>query len=135
MATIQWSDDLSVHIPSIDRQHQTLIKLINKLDEAIRNDNGKMVLKVILTELTRYTQVHFIYEEALFDMHGYTESENHKKAHEKLFERVEYFNKELNKHHDDIYDELLAFLNDWLYSHILKQDMAYSKHLVDHGAE
>lgn len=135
MTTIQWSDDLSVHIPSIDRQHQTLIKLINKLDDAIKAGNGEMVLKYILTELTRYTQVHFIYEEALFDMHGYPESANHKMAHEKLFEKVEYFNKQLATNDEAIYDELLTFLNDWLYSHILKQDMAYSGHLVQHGAE
>ena len=135
MASIQWTDELSVKIPSIDNQHKTLVGLINKLDDAVNNGNSKEVLKVIIKELVRYTQAHFIYEEALFNMHGYPESDNHQIAHKKLFEKVEMFKKAVDEDQEDIYNELLDFLNNWLYRHILKEDMAYSSHLVSKGAE
>jgi hemerythrin-like metal-binding protein len=134
MTAIQWSDELSVNIPSIDNQHKTLIKLINRLDDAINAGNTRHVLQVVLGELTRYTEAHFIYEEALFDMYGYPGSPGHKKAHKKLFEKVEQFKQALARD-EDIYQELAGFLNEWLYHHILREDMAYAQHLLNKGAE
>lgn len=134
MTAIQWSDDLSVNIPSIDKQHQTLIKLINKLDEAINSGNTRHVLQVVMGELTRYAEAHFIYEEALFDLYKYPGSDKHKNIHRKLFDRVAHFKQALDRE-EDIYKELIEFLNEWLYHHILREDMAYSDFLVKHGAE
>ncbi len=135
MPGITWSEDLSVKIPSIDKQHQVLIKLINKLETAMTEGKASAVLGKIIKELVQYTHAHFIYEEALFTSHGYPESDNHKQAHKNLFAKVERFNEAVDSGDDKIYDELLSFLNHWLYHHILKEDMAYSKHLVDRGAE
>ncbi len=135
MPGIVWSDDLSVKIPSIDKQHQVLIKLINKLENAIAEGKAGAVLKKIIKELVQYTHAHFIYEEALFTSHGYPDSDEHKQTHKNLFAKVEHFNQTVESGENEIYDELLTFLNHWLYHHILKEDMAYSKHLVDRGAE
>jgi len=134
MTAIQWSDELSVKIPSIDNQHKTLVKLINKLDMAIEAGNTRQLLLVVLGELTRYTQAHFIYEEALFTLYHYPDSNSHKLSHEKLFNKVEEFKQALDRN-EDIYTQLVAFLNDWLYHHILLEDMAYSVHLLQQGAE
>ena len=135
MAAIEWTDELSVKIPSIDKQHQVLIGIINKLDDAVNQNKGKQILKVILKELVRYTQAHFIYEEAMFTYRGYPDSDSHKVAHVKLFEKVEQFNKAVEEGNENVYNELLEFLNQWLFHHILKEDMAYSSYLVAHGAE
>jgi hemerythrin-like metal-binding protein len=134
MTAIQWSDELSVHIPSIDNQHKTLVKLINKLDDGINAGNTRQVLKVVLGELTRYAEAHFIYEEALFTTYHYPDSDKHKIAHKKLFDKIKQFNQAL-ENGEDIYPQLIAFLNDWLYQHILREDMAYSDHLLRRGAE
>jgi len=134
MTVIQWSDELSVKIPSIDNQHKTLVKLINKLDAAIEAGNARQVLQVVLGELTRYAQAHFIYEEALFTLYHYPDSANHILSHEKLFEKVEQFKQALEDN-EDIYAQLVAFLNDWLAHHILQEDMAYSVYLLQRGAE
>jgi len=135
VASIEWTEDLSVKIPSIDNQHKVLIKLINKFDESRTQGNANMVLKSILKELVRYTQAHFLYEEALFTNFGYSESDNHKIAHVKLFEKVAQFDKAELAEDEELYSEISEFLNNWLYHHILKEDMAYSKHLVAQGAQ
>jgi len=135
MASIEWTEDLSVKIPSIDKQHKVLIGLINKFDDAKSSGHANMVMKSILKELVRYTQAHFMYEEALFTLYGYPESDSHKVAHVKLFEKVEKFNKAELDGDESVYNEISEFLNSWLYHHILKEDMAYSSHLVKKGAE
>lgn len=135
MASIEWTEDLSVKIPSIDKQHKVLIGLINKFDTAKATGSANMVLKGIMKELVRYTQAHFLYEEALFTSHGYPESDHHKKAHVKLFDKVEKFNQAELDGNEDIYTEISDFLNSWLYHHILKEDMAYSRYLVEQGAQ
>jgi len=135
MASIEWTEDLSVKIPSIDKQHKVLIGLINKFDDAKSSGHANMVMKSILKELVRYTQAHFMYEEALFTSYGYPESDSHKVAHVKLFEKVEKFNKAELDGDESVYNEISEFLNSWLYHHILKEDMAYSSHLVKKGAE
>ena len=134
MTAIQWTDELSVKIPSIDNQHKRLIQLINQLDESIEQGNANMVVNTTINELVRYTEAHFIYEEALFSIHGYSEAENHKKVHQNLFSKVEYFKKKIKENDPEVYSELLEFLNHWLYHHILKEDMGYSAHLVESGA-
>ena len=135
MALIEWTEEMSVKIPSIDKQHKVLIGLINKLDDAVKQNKGNQVLDGIIKELVRYTQAHFIYEEAMFTANGYPQSDSHKKAHGKLFQKVEKFKNVANEGRPEIYDELLEFLNYWLYHHILKEDMAYSQHLVEKGVE
>jgi len=63
MALISWNDNLSVHVGEIDRQHQQLIKMINDLDDAMKQGKGKEVLGKIVKGLSDYTAYHFSTEE------------------------------------------------------------------------
>ncbi|MCB1809729.1 MAG: bacteriohemerythrin, partial [Candidatus Competibacteraceae bacterium] len=66
MAFMAWTEELSVKIPSIDRQHRTLIGYINKLDDALGRGHAEQLIEMILNGLVRYTSAHFMYEEMLF---------------------------------------------------------------------
>lgn len=135
MPFIEWSNRLSVNIPSIDRQHKVLIGHINKLEEAMAKGNAALVLEFILNGLATYTQVHFIYEEMLFDVYTYPETSNHNMAHEKLLKRVGEYKTRFESGDTGIGPELLDFLKAWLNKHILKEDMAYSDYLVAKGVK
>ena len=37
MALINWDDSFSVNVAEIDQQHQTLVSMINDLNESIRS--------------------------------------------------------------------------------------------------
>jgi hemerythrin len=44
MALIQWNDSLSVNVVEIDKQHQKLVRMINELNDAMRQGKGKEAL-------------------------------------------------------------------------------------------
>lgn len=59
MALVDWSDELSVCIPEVDAEHQTLVAILNALDEAMRSGKGTRIMGQILARLLDYTETHF----------------------------------------------------------------------------
>ncbi len=135
MPFIEWNERWAVNIPSIDRQHKTLISYINKLERAVAAGKADAQLAFVLNGLTSYTQAHFIYEEMLLQKHLYPESLNHKTAHSKLFLKVGDFKVRLAQGDTSFSLELLDFLKNWLNNHILKEDIAYAGFLLEHGVK
>ncbi|MGB5517466.1 MAG: bacteriohemerythrin, partial [Gammaproteobacteria bacterium] len=89
MAFFEWEEKYSVSVPSIDRQHRDLIDYINKLQvELASSEPDTLMIELILNGLIGYTNTHFKYEEMLFSMYKYPETEQHKAAHNRLFESV-----------------------------------------------
>ena len=132
MAYFDWDDDYSVGILSIDRQHQVLIDYINRLnDEMSKSESDRSMLMYILNGLVGYTKSHFKYEEMLFELHEYPDTDRHKERHLNLFERVAEFKTRFDAGDQDVGEELLAFLKSWLNDHILKEDKAYSSHMLE----
>ena len=129
----EWSENLSVNIDSIDRQHRVLIKIINELHDAVENGITAGNMRGILRKLKNYVRVHFVYEELIFKRLDYPETEAHILAHKKLGNGLEKLFKGYKPDDTMIADHLLAFLKDWLNHHILVEDMAYSKFLIEKG--
>jgi hemerythrin-like metal-binding protein len=75
MAFITWSDEYSVNIKEIDRQHQFLINIINQMHELVMTDAvdgvNKTAIRRVFAELADYTDYHFRTEEELFKTHNY----------------------------------------------------------------
>jgi len=88
MPLIQWSNQLSVGIASIDEQHKKLVNMINVLNDALEEGQTNEVLGKIFDSLAVYTVKHFGYEEELFAQHGYGASSEHKLEHEALLKQV-----------------------------------------------
>ena len=142
MPLVQWSDDLSLHIPSIDQQHRKLFDLVNHLhDEIQKKEKGekseaelKTVIESVLDDLSQYVIKHFAYEEGLLDENKYLESKVHKEEHEVLMHRlvdlqVDIDDDQGNKRAED----LLEFLKDWLTCHIQLTDKKYASFLISKG--
>jgi len=134
MSIIEWTDELSVGIASIDKQHQILIKLINSLNTAMATGQPNIAIADILVCLTDYTRVHFSYEESLLEKYGYKETKNHQRQHRELIEQIaalkERFQSDLS---GSIGIEIMQFLKNWLTHHIMKTDKAYSVFLISKG--
>jgi hemerythrin len=88
MALIEWSDSMSIKIPSIDDQHKKLAGMVNVLHEGIAKGNSKEVLVDVYDGLAQYTVEHFEYEEKFFEEFGYEDSEKHIKEHQDLVQQV-----------------------------------------------
>ena len=133
MALISWNTNLSVDIAEIDRQHQQLVKMINDLDDKMRQGKGKEVLGKILEDMIKYTANHFSTEEKYFAQFGYSGADDHIKEHKSFVEKVLSFQKKFETTRIGLTTEILNFLSDWLKQHIMGSDKKYGPFLNAKG--
>jgi len=132
---VEWKDDYSVGIDSIDQQHKKLLHLINQLQTAVDYSTGEQFEREALDELVDYTKTHFTYEEGLMKDNDYPDFEQHKLQHEKMFKKVEEVLAVYEQDHDTAMSNAAEFLKDWLINHINGTDKEYSSYLIGRGVK
>jgi len=136
MSFINWTDDYSVGIESIDKQHKKLIEIINELNKSVAFGESDTMLAKTFVDLLNYTKQHFAYEEQLFEQYNYQQSREHITQHKKLLQQVfELKNQYQTDPSASLGLELIQFLRSWLINHILKSDKDYSQFLVGKGVK
>lgn len=135
MALINWDASLSVNVQEIDKQHQKLIKMINKMHAAMTEGKGKAVIGKMISELANYAQIHFQTEEKYFDKFDYPHTDEHKKEHEKFVKKVSEFKEDYESGQLGLTIQLMNFLRDWLTNHIKGSDKKYSDFFNEKGLE
>lgn len=130
---MRWSEDLSVGIHHIDRQHQKLVGMVNQMFAALKGGKGDAVLGDILDQLVDYTQKHFFEEERMMKSHGYPDFDEHKAAHAHLVSQVADFQKKFKAGKVSVSSELFNFLKGWLINHIQGTDKKYGPYLNERG--
>jgi len=134
MALITWNKSFSVGVQTIDTQHTVLFTILNDLHSAMMNGQAQSMTGSLLHKLADYTHTHFADEEAMMAAARYPGLADHKVKHCELVKQVEDYILLYDKGEITLNLKLLDFLNDWLTSHILKTDMAYSACLIKNGA-
>ncbi len=130
---LEWSEEYSVGIPSIDQQHRKLIRLINQLQTAVDYSTGEEFEREALDELVDYTRSHFSYEEELMEKNGYPEFEPHREQHRKMIAKVEEVLSTYPQDPHRAMEDALEFLREWLIHHIQGTDRQYSEFLRSKG--
>ncbi|MBI4797186.1 MAG: hemerythrin family protein [Desulfarculus sp.] len=133
MAYIEWQPEFSVGIPSIDQQHQQLVKMINELYTAMHGGQGQAALGKVLNGLAQYCVSHFANEERLMTQHGYPDLAAHKEIHAKMTAKVNGLMQDLKSGKAQMSLSVATFLKDWLTKHIQQTDMKYSPFLKGKG--
>ncbi|KFZ38489.1 chemotaxis protein [Shewanella mangrovi] len=131
---LEWNPGLDLGLLEINRQHQTLVNLINELYYLLRHNYGAASIKRVVQGLIDYTANHFKYEETLFELFDYRQQQEHSNIHQRLVNQVLDFQKRVEAN-EDIGDELMNFLKRWLTNHIQKEDRAYCDHFKARGME
>ena len=125
---IQWTEALSVKVPSMDSDHRILIGLINQLASAEKIGNRRAA-ESVLDELLNYAIDHFDREELFLHDSGYPIPDlvKHKLQHASFTETIRDIRWQyLHGFRPKINQEVLFFLRDWLSKHILVVDMEYA---------
>jgi len=125
-----WNENFNTGLPTIDRQHKNLVRLLNQLAGHGTFDTGIPELNIIFDELADYAVYHFQTEEAIW--HEYFPEDPmeamHKQVHDSFILTVHRLkNEQPTKPLDSNIEEILAFLTRWLASHILQDDMHLAK--------
>jgi hemerythrin len=128
-----WSDTYSVKIGIIDMQHKNLVSILNELHQAMVSGQGKQRLGTVLSNLIKYTQVHFKTEEEFMELHQYPAYTLHKSEHEHLTKTVLEFQGKFQRNEVGLTIEVMDFLKDWLGKHILGSDKRYGPFLNAQG--
>ncbi len=122
MTRIQWGLDYFTGLPEVDRQHEELFALINRLHDA--NVDHPEILNQTFEDLRDYVHEHFAVEEQLMveaniDAADYA---RHRAAHAAFAKRLSDLWHAHCDGDENAAEELLAFLNAWLTEHILQTD-------------
>ena len=133
MSLFKWTDDLSVNIKEIDRQHKMLVDNINELWRAMKDGEAREVIGGILKGLVDYTKVHFTYEEDLMEKHGYPGLAHQKKTHQIFVQKVSDFEEKNKQGKFMLSIEVMNYLKEWLQKHILVTDKKYTAFFNEKG--
>jgi methyl-accepting chemotaxis protein/hemerythrin len=120
-----WSPRLELGVKTFDDQHKKLVKLINKLYDAMNSNKGDQAMLGILDELIQYTVYHFDSEEEMFKKYGYTNEAQHVKIHTSLKKTAVDLREKVLAGEAVIGFNVISFLEDWVKNHILGEDKKY----------
>ncbi|MGB7581089.1 MAG: bacteriohemerythrin [Sedimentisphaerales bacterium] len=125
MEKFYWKDEYSLGVEKVDRQHQHLFELVNKLIERTAASPDLKLVSHALTEMLNYAKEHFADEEELMQEYGYPELESHKEQHAYFIETTAELSINALDNQSMVFSEIVEFLKIWLMLHILKCDMKY----------
>jgi hemerythrin len=135
MPFVEWTDEFSVGVPEIDRDHKRLLGLLNNLHDAVETGAGHEALGQVLEGLIVYVSYHFAHEHTLFLRTKYPGYEKHRSQHEALTATVKEVHEDFSSGAaDTLPDEVLKFLKAWLYKHIMESDRAFGVYLNANAA-
>ncbi len=122
----QITEEYLTGIEMIDEEHTHLFELAESvyqlLQEQFMHDKYDQIM-TIFEELTEYTKKHFRDEEAYMESIDYEAIFIQKAQHKMFVDKLEEFMaQDIEENQDDRIQEILTFLTDWLFNHILKMD-------------
>lgn len=127
MAYMNWSSQYLLGLDEVDRQHQQLFEMVNRLHAAVVNGADRSIAGGILDELIDYAVEHFSTEERLFLQQGYPEYQEHKQEHDQLTRQVLDIQAGFRSGRITASFDLLDFLSEWLKKHTTDSDLKYAQ--------
>jgi hemerythrin len=127
MQRVEWTKELELGIPVIDKQHQRIVDTINTLadkDTAIDEET----LNAVINGLIDYTYSHFAFEETLMEEAGYEYLQVHQQTHKAFTRRVDEIY-ELSQKGEDVTETIASLLQAWLINHIMEEDRNYAPYV------
>ena len=119
---LTWQPEYSVHIDSIDRQHQALIGMIRQLKEAMWEGRGQEFQRTLINRLVTYVGVHFEFEQQLLAKMGCATLAEHTALHQTLTNQVLDLQKRIHESGAVSNASLMMFMRHLLTDHILGRD-------------
>ncbi|MGZ8908096.1 MAG: diguanylate cyclase domain-containing protein, partial [Methylobacter sp.] len=125
-----WNKNFETGVPQIDVQHQRLVELLNVLAGHLAYQSDIPTLNNVFNDLAEYAIYHFQEEEAIW--HAFFPEDawetKHKDDHRRFLTTVNrIMGGKTVRPLDQVIEEILTFLTQWLAFHILDTDMRMAK--------
>lgn len=125
MEKFVWSEKFSVDHEVLDRQHRMLVEWVNRFDDTINSEVTKEDTIDIFKKLVSYTKYHFAYEEKVLEEINYPDLQAQKDEHREFKRKLLECIKQAHTNHALANREVLGFVREWIYSHIMGDDRKY----------
>ena len=135
MLFMEWTENFSVKVPSIDEQHKKFIGLINDFYSGFNEKSIKERMTELIKGLKDYALYHFSTEEKYMEMYNFPGYKNHKKEHEIFIEKIADISERYESGRLVVSLEITNFMKDWLTNHILGTDKKYSQLFIEKGVK
>ncbi len=122
---LKWDQSLELGIPSIDKQHQTLVEMVNHFYDTLNSSDYKDNIGTLLEGLADYTVKHFAHEEKYLKLYDSKLFEEHKKIHDDFVNQVTDLIKKHNSGHNVLSIKVTKMVKEWIVDHIKGDDREY----------
>lgn len=124
---IEWTDEMTIGIATVDKQHHYLVDTLQNANERLLKDHDGALLSQVAKDLLSYAIMHFETEEELMQRYGYEaarpeEAHTHIEQHREFSRRVVAISDQVREGREVSRVEVLEFLNNWLRDHVLGVD-------------
>lgn len=123
MTSLQWNDEFTTGVDTIDSEHLELFDLVNEIiGSLLAGGSGQSVVD-LLAVVRANVAAHFAHEEAFMDEVAFADRVAHKAAHDALLAEIEAIMKDTEAGaYDDRRAELAHRLSMWFSDHFNKMD-------------
>jgi hemerythrin-like metal-binding protein len=112
----------------IDQQHQELVNLLNRLNDAVKNNESREDIYRIIDDVIAFTRLHFATEEQLMIQSGYTDIEWHKDKHKELIQDALHLKGKLAYVGEEMFTD---WFNHWPFARVLAHIQYADKQFED----
>lgn len=135
MSRFVWKPEYAVGVPEIDRHHQDLFALVDRIE---RTGLGERDLVGLIARLDEDMAKHFREEEAHMREIGYPDLARHAREHRGFLEWLDSVKRTYARSGEAPFalaEQVNAYMEQWFVNHILRSDMAYREFAVTKAAE
>lgn len=123
MQLFKWKNEYSVNVVELDKQHQELIKLVNKM---YINYNKADYIGQCIDELLTLSGDHMSAEEHYMKDKEFYGLDNHFRKHEAFIDRIAVIQLIYKTNDLNVLKERIVQLGDWLLHHFTEEDKQYA---------
>ena len=116
-------------VPTIDVQHRELVNKLNRLNDAVENNESREEIYRIIDEVITFTRLHFATEERLMLESGYPEIEAHKEKHRQLIQEALHLKQKLDYVGEELFTE---WFKHWPFANVLAHIQYADKQIIAH---
>jgi len=133
MSDSTWTDDLSLGVDAIDREHHLQVDLLDEVVTSLDAARPAAEVLEVLDRLIEYTNAHFLAEQLMMRLHGYPLYQAHVAEHDRLLAEVRALRDAVAGGDEATSRPVAATLRTWLTTHMRGMDRTYAEYAAQPG--
>jgi hemerythrin len=122
----KWKDSFCVGIEELDQQHRSFLECLNECHAQVSTGKRAGIDADLLKRLKTYAAEHFVVEEEMMRLFGYTGIGVQGQQHLYFTAQIAELETALARGSEPSARSVLTFLRDWFLEHVLSEDKKFA---------